>query len=155
MIVKYNNEEVEVFGRQVELSTYIGSCILIGSNFEKVDILKKSTRKLIYTVTSLSDPIYIKTLKDLNEYASQNDIDVIVVTVDLPYTLKEKENNYPNINIYSDYMYLNFAAKFGVLLEKYRILIEAIFVINEDNNISNVEYFTFESKLSHDKIKEL
>ncbi len=155
MIVWFNNEEVEVFGRQVEIGTNVYTCVLVDSGFNKVDISKIDKRKIIYSVTSLSDPMYENTLSELNKFAATTNYEVFVVTTDAPFTIKEKESKYPNIAIYTDYMYLNFAAKFGVLVEKYRLLVEAIFVIDSENTILNFEYYTFENRLSTEKLKDL
>ncbi len=154
MIVWFNNEEVEVFGRQVKIGTNIHTCVLVDSEFNKVDISSTRKKKIIYSVTSLSDPMYENTLEELNKFAATVDYDVLIVTTDAPFTVKEKESKYPNIMIYTDYMYLNFAAKFGVLIEKYRLLVESIFEINSDNSILNFEYFTFENRLSVEKLKD-
>ncbi len=154
MLVNFNNEIVEVFGRQVEIGSTIDSCLLIKSDFSKMDILKSKSRKIIYSLTSLDDKEYCKTIEELNKFAVHSDLDVIVVTVDTQYTISSIEEKYPNITFYTDYMYLNFAAKFGVLLEKYRLLVEAIFIINEENSIENFEYCTFEEKFDIEKLKE-
>ncbi len=155
MIVWFNNEEVEVFGRQVEVGTNIHTCALVDSEFNIVDISKIEKNKIIYSVTSISDPAYQNTLTELNNFAKILESEVIVVTTDAPFTIKEKESKYPNISFYTDYMYLNFAAKFGVLIEKYRLLVEAIFVIDSDNTILNFEYYDFEDRLSAEKLKDL
>ncbi len=153
MVISFNNELVEVFGRQVEKGSQVDNCTLIRSNFKKVSITENRVSTIVYSVTSIVDPLYEETLKILNEYAKNSKLKIIVVTVDLPYTIKEHEKKYSNLHIYTDYMYLNFAARFGVLLEKYRLLIEAIFVVDVDNTIMNYEYFTFENRLSQEKIE--
>lgn len=79
-----------------------------------------------------------------NEEASKlkNDVQIVTVTVDLPFAQKRycAAEGIENIDVVSDHKDLDFGEKYGFVIDELRLLTRGIIVVDKDNNVKHVEY---------------
>jgi len=69
------------------------------------------------------------------------DIDVYMVTVDLPFGQKRWQQSYPleRLKLLSDYRTHSFGLNYGVLIKEYNFLARSVFVIDRDRNLCHID----------------
>jgi thioredoxin-dependent peroxiredoxin len=67
---------------------------------------------------------------------------VLTVSMDLPFAQKRwcGANGIENVVTLSDHREASFGKAFGVLIEDLRLLTRAVFVLNQNNEVTYVEY---------------
>lgn len=79
-----------------------------------------------------------------NEKAKElsDDIEIITVTVDLPFAQKRfcGANEINNIRTVSDHRLLEFGERFGLVLEGFRLLTRAVIIIDKNNIVRYVQH---------------
>jgi thiol peroxidase len=79
-----------------------------------------------------------------NEKAAElsDDIEIITVTVDLPFAQKRfcGANEINNIKTVSDHRLIEFGERFGFILEGFRLLTRGVVIIDKDNIIRYVQH---------------
>jgi len=99
----------------------------------------KDKVQLIITVPSLDTPVCETETKKFNELVSGLDVDVTVVSMDLPFAEKRfcEGFNIGNITVASDFRYRDME-KYGVLIGEGAlkgILARAVFIVDKDGKI--------------------
>ncbi len=100
----------------------------------------KDKVQLIITVPSLDTPVCETETKKFNELVSGLDVDVTVVSMDLPFAEKRfcEGFNIGNITVASDFRYRDME-KYGVLIGEGAlkgILARAVFIVDKDGKIA-------------------
>ncbi|HEY6563016.1 MAG TPA: thiol peroxidase [Pirellulaceae bacterium] len=102
--------------------------------------------RIIATIPSLDTPVCHQETKRFNdEVAKLNNVDVIVVSMDLPFGQKRwcGSEGVENVKTLSAHRGTQFGEDYGVLIQGGpldRCLCRAIFVIGPDNKLKHVEY---------------
>lgn len=81
--------------------------------------------------------------KRFNDEAKKfGDVQVITISMDLPFAQKRwaEANDVTQLQIVSDHRDADFGTKYGVLIKELRLLTRSIFVVDESNTITYVEY---------------
>src|SRR5690554_8064236 len=104
----------------------------------------KNQHTLISVVPSLDTSVCDMQTRTINErLANYKNLDFITISNDL------------NIHTLSDHKHLDFAMKYGVLIEELRLLARAVFVLDESKKVIYVEYLDEMSKHpNYDKLFE-
>ncbi len=104
----------------------------------------KGKVKLISSVPSLDTPICDLQIKRFNDEAANisKDITILFISMDLPFAQKRFCDAYDikKVKTFSDHRDADFGVKYGVLIKELRLLSRAIFIVNEENKITYVEY---------------
>lgn len=112
--------------------------------------------KIISSCSSINTPICAMQNKRLNAeiYISAEPLHAITVSVDLPFTQAKFsfEEDVEYINLFSDYINLDFGMKYGVLMAEIRMLSRALFVVDTNHIIRYVEY-VYDSEKQFNYIK--
>lgn len=103
---------------------------------------------LLNVVPSLDTSVCDLQTRKINEsLASFENVDVLTISNDLPFAQKRWCGaSGLNITTLSDYKYLDFAHKYGVLIEEHRLLARSVFVLDENRKVIYVEYLDEMSK---------
>lgn len=102
----------------------------------------KKPYMLINVVPSLDTSVCDLQTRTINEaLASFNQVDFITISNDLPFAQKKWCGAHGlSITTLSDHKYLDFAHKYGVLIEELRLLARAVFVLDQNRKVIYVEY---------------
>ncbi|VEU82648.1 thiol peroxidase [Acholeplasma hippikon] len=103
---------------------------------------------LLNVVPSLDTSVCdIQTRKINESLAGFEQVDVLTISNDLPFAQKRWCGAAGlSITTLSDYKNLDFAKKYGVLIEEMRLLARSVFVLDKDRKVIYVEYLDEMSK---------
>ncbi len=99
--------------------------------------------RIISVVPSLDTPVCDAQTKRFNEEAAKlPDVDIITVSMDLPFAQKRWCGAFgvDKVKMLSDHRDGSFGAAYGTLIKDMRIESRAIFVLDQKNKIRHVEY---------------
>ena len=99
--------------------------------------------RIISVVPSLDTPVCDAQTKRFNEETAKlNGVDIITVSMDLPFAQKRWCGAFgvDNVKMLSDHVDGSFGASYGTLIKELRIESRAIFVLDRNNQIRHVEY---------------
>lgn len=95
-----------------------------------------NTLRVISVVPSIDTSVCAVQTKQFEQFFNEHpDVNVITISNDTPFALDRfrKTSNINNIITVSDYLYLSFGMKYGVLMEGLRLLARSIFIVDEEN----------------------
>lgn len=115
--------------------------------------------RIIGSLPSISTSVCDRETRYFNDAASalSDDIVILMVSTDLPYTQKNwcAAAGIDNVEMISDHLDGNFGAKYGVMLKEAGILRRAIFVVNRDGTIVYADYMpSFGDEPKYDEVLE-
>ena len=99
--------------------------------------------RIISVVPSLDTPVCDAQTKRFNEEAAKlNGVDIITVSMDLPFAQKRWCGAFgvDKVKMLSDHKEASFGANYGTLIKELRIESRAIFVVDGQNKIRHAEY---------------
>lgn len=142
--VTFQGKPVTLVGQQVNVGdTAPDFTVLSNSLAEKSLLDYKGKVKLISVVPSLDTEICSLQTKRFNEEASKlRDIKILTISMDLPFAQSRwcGAEGIEQVETLSDHRSGDFGRNYGVLIEELRLLARSIFVINESDEITYVEY---------------
>ena len=99
--------------------------------------------RIISVVPSLDTPVCDAQTKRFNEEAAKlSDVDIITVSMDLPFAQKRWCGAFgvDKVKMLSDHKDASFGSHYGTLIKELRIESRAIFVLDQRNRVRHVEY---------------
>jgi len=135
--------------------TLVGPEIKVGDTAPDFTVQKSLTEKLTLedlndkvkifnVVLSIDTPVCDKQTRKFNEEAASlgDDVEIVTFSADLPFALSRYcgAAGIDKIKAVSDYKELSFGNAYGVLIDEFKLLTRAIFVVDKDNIIKYVEY---------------
>jgi thiol peroxidase len=99
--------------------------------------------RIISVIPSLDTPVCDAQTKRFNEEAaSLPGVDIITVSMDLPFAQKRWCGAFgvDNVKMLSDHKEASFGTNYGTLIKEMRIESRAIFVLDQNNKIIHAEY---------------
>jgi thioredoxin-dependent peroxiredoxin len=99
--------------------------------------------RIFSVVPSLDTPVCDMQTKRFNEEAAKMpDVDIITVSMDLPFAQKRwcGAMGVDNVKMLSDHRTGSFGTAYGTLVKDVRIESRAIFVLDKDDTLKHVEY---------------
>jgi thiol peroxidase len=99
--------------------------------------------RIISVIPSLDTPVCDAQTKRFNEEAAKlQDVDIITVSMDLPFAQKRWCGAFgvDKVKMLSDHKEASFGSNYGTLIKDLRIESRAIFVIDGQNKIRHAEY---------------
>lgn len=116
----------------------------LNTNLEMVSLDSfKQKYVVLNVVPSLDTGVCSLQTRTINEQlASYKDMVVLTISNDLPFAQKRwcGAEGLDNVITLSDHRNLDFAMKYGVLIEELRLLARSVFVLNEKREIVYLEY---------------
>lgn len=97
---------------------------------------------VLLSVPSVDTPTCDIEVKRFNKEAEKLNVQVIVVSYDLPFAQKRwcAANGVSNVQTVSDYKYRDFGEKFGVFIPSWGLLARGVFVFNKSGILAHNEY---------------
>lgn len=142
--VTFQGNLVTLVGEQVNVGDPAPDFTVLSNSLEERSLANyKGKVKLISVVPSLDTEICSLQTKRFNEEASKfGNIDILTISMDLPFAQSRwcGAEGIEEVETLSDHRTGDFGSNYGVLIEELRLLARAIFVINEADEITYVEY---------------
>lgn len=142
--VTFQGNPVTLVGEQVNVGDPAPDFTVLSNSLEERSLANyKGKVKLISVVPSLDTEICSLQTKRFNEEASKfGNIDILTISMDLPFAQSRwcGAEGIEEVETLSDHRTGDFGSNYGVLIEELRLLARAIFVINEADEITYVEY---------------
>lgn len=149
--IMLNNEKYKLIGTKKRVGDVAENFKVVDINMEYIDFYDlPSGVKIVSSCSSINTPMCSKQSKRLNAevYISTRNIEALIISADLPFALKRFsfEEDIEHARLLSDHQNLDFGYKYGVVIDKLRILSRALFIIDKNHIIKYVEYITDNEK---------
>lgn len=142
--VTFQGNPVTLVGKQVNVGDVAPDFTVLSNALEEKSLSDyKGSVKLINVVPSLDTEICSLQTKRFNEEASDlGDLHILTISMDLPFAQSRwcGAEGIERVETLSDHRSGDFGRNYGVLIEELRLLARAIFVLNEEEKITYVEY---------------
>ncbi|KMY43487.1 peroxidase [Bacillus sp. FJAT-27916] len=142
--VTFKGNPVTLVGTEVKVGDKAPDFTVLANDLSPVT-LKSSEGKvrIISVVPSLDTGVCDAQTRKFNEEASKLDnLEVITVSVDLPFAQKRwcAAAGLENVVTVSDHKDLSFGEAYGVYIKELRLLARSVFVVDSQNTVTYVEY---------------
>ncbi|MFA1821299.1 thiol peroxidase [Virgibacillus oceani] len=141
--VTFQENPVTLLGKEINEGDQAPDFTALSNDLKAVSLNDhKGKVKLISVVPSVDTGVCsLQTQRFNNEAASIGNVQVITVSMDLPFAQKRwvEENKVDKLDLLSDHRNADFGEKYGVLIEELRLLARSIFVIDSDDKVTYKE----------------
>lgn len=142
--VTFQGNSVTLVGDEVKVGDQAPNFTALSNALEDVSLADYSGKtKLISVVPSLDTGVCSQQTKRFNEEASKlDDVQVITISMDLPFAQGRwcAAEGVDNMDILSDHRDADFGQNYGALIKELRLLTRSIFVVDEQDKVTYVEY---------------
>ena len=141
----FNNGPVTLLGKEVVVGDEAPDFTVLANDLSPVTFSDtKGKVRLISVVPSLDTGVCSAQTRKFNEEAASlgEDVSILTISVDLPFAQKRwcAAEGIEAVQTLSDHRDLSFGKAYGVAIEELRLLTRAVFVVDQDNKITYVEY---------------
>lgn len=140
----FKGEKVTILGNQLTIGDRLPDFNLITPTLEKKSLSDfVGLKKVISVVPSIDTSTCDMQTRTFNQKLSEmSDTVVITVSCDLPFAQKRwcGAAGLENAIMLSDYFDHSFGKAYGVLMEEWHLLARAVFVVDNQDRITYVEY---------------
>lgn len=142
--VTFKGNPVTLVGNQLQVGDDAPNFTVINTALEEKTLSDYDGKiKLISVVPSVDTGVCAVQTKRFNEEADKlPNVQILTISMDLPFAQSRwcSAEGVSNLEMLSDHREADFGKKYGVLIEELRLLSRAIFVVNEENKVTYVEY---------------
>lgn len=143
MQITFNGDPITLVGPILKVGDDAPNFLVVDNNLKNITLKDTSGKRIFVVVPSIDTSVCDMEVRKFNEEASKlNDVTVYVVSMDLPFAQVRWCGNagVDRVITVSDYKQKSFGKSYGVLIEEFCFLTRAIFVVDENNKITYVEY---------------
>ncbi len=142
--VTFHHEPITLVGEPIKVGDKAPNFTVLTNDLKEVTLDDyKGKIKLISVVPSVDTGVCSTQTKRFNEEADQLDnVQVLTISMDLPFAQQRwcAANGVKNLVTLSDHRDADFGQNYGVLIKELRLLTRAIFVVDENDQVTYVEY---------------
>ncbi|MRG87708.1 thiol peroxidase [Salinibacillus xinjiangensis] len=141
--ITFKGNPVTLLGEEVQVGNQAPDFTVLANDLSEKSLKDYQGKKLISVVPSLDTGVCDAQTRRFNEEASNLDnVTVLTVSMDLPFAQKRwcGANGIENVVTLSDHRDGSFGQAYGVLIQELRLLARAVFVVDENNKVTYVEY---------------
>jgi thioredoxin-dependent peroxiredoxin len=143
--VKFKNNPVTLVGKEIKVNDKAPDFTVLNNSLGPVKLSDyKGKVKILSIYPSIDTGICSKQAHTFNQEASKLDKEIVILSIsnDLPFALNRfcGAEGITNLVTLSDYKDLDFALKYGFLIEELRLLARGIVVIDKQDNVRYVEF---------------
>lgn len=145
-LLELGGKDAVIVGPDIEVGQKAPGFTLLDQDWSFVDVLPatKGKVRIVAAVPSLETSVCDTETRRFNEEAAALDDDIVVITIsaDLPYTQKRwcGAAGIDHVMVLSDSHDAEFGEKYGCLIKERRILRRAVFVIDRQDNVVYAAY---------------
>ena len=143
MNITFNGDPITLVGEKIKVGDNAPDFLVVDNNLKNVTLSDTSGKRIFITVPSIDTSVCDMEVRKFNEEATKlKAVTVYVVSMDLPFALVRWWGNagIDKVKILSDYKQKSFGKKYGTLIEEFGFLTRAVFVVDENNKVTYVEY---------------
>ena len=143
MKITFNGDPITLVENQVKVGDTASDFLVVDNTLKDLTLADTNRKRIFVTVPSLDTSVCDMEVRKFNEEASKlEDVTVYVVSMDLPFAQVRWCGNagVDRVKTVSDYKQKSFGKNYGALIEEFCFLTRAIFVVDENNKITYVEY---------------
>ncbi len=143
--VLWGNTPMTIIGHRLGVGEHAPDFALVANDFSEVNLSGSAGKpRLISVVTSLDTSICDAQTRRFNEEAALFGDQVAIITVSAEHPLNQKRwcgaAGIDQVQVLSDHMDMNFGQAYGTWVKERRLEQRAIFVIDENDIITYIEY---------------
>ena len=143
MNITFKGNSVTLEGKEVKVGDNAPDFNLTSNDLENVALKDTSGKRIFVAVPSIDTPVCDREIRRFNEEASKLEgVSIYVVSVDLPFAQTRwcGAAGVDKVTTLSDYKDRDFGKNYGVYIKELGLLARAIFVVDENNKVTYVEY---------------
>ena len=143
MQITFNGDPITLVGSRVQVGDNAPDFLVVDNNLKNVTLKDTSGKRIFVVVPSIDTSVCDMEVRKFNEEATKlSDVTVYVISMDLPFAQVRWCGNadIDKVITLSDYKQKSFGKQYGTLIEEFCFLTRAIFVVDENNKITYVEY---------------
>ena len=143
MQVTFQGNPLTLEGVQVKVGDNAPNFTVINNDLNPVSLNDTKGKRVFLTVPSLDTPVCDTEVRRFNEEASKLDnVTIYTISMDLPFAQARwcGAAGINNVITVSDYKDREFAKNYGAYINELGLLTRAVFVVDENNKITYVEY---------------
>ena len=135
MNITFNGDPITLVGEKIKVGDNAPDFLFVDNNLKNVTLSDTSGKRIFITVPSIDTSVCDMEVRKFNEEATKlKDVTVYVVSMDLPFAQVRWCGN-AGIDKQK-----SFGKKYGTLIEEFGFLTRAVFVVDENNKVTYVEY---------------
>ena len=143
MQITFNGDPITLVGNMLKVGDDAPDFLVVDNTLKDVKLNDTKGKRIFVTVPSIDTSVCDMEVRKFNEEASKlNDVTVYVVSMDLPFAQVRWCGNagVDRVKTVSDFKQKSFGKQYGTLIQEFGFLTRAIFVVDENNKITYVEY---------------
>ena len=143
MKITFNGDPITLVENQVKVGDTAPDFLVVDNTLKDLTLSDTKGKRIFVTVPSLDTSVCDMEVRRFNEEASKlDDVTVYVISMDLPFAQVRWCGNtgVDRVKTVSDYKQKSFGKNYGALIEEFCFLTRAIFVVDENNKVTYVEY---------------
>ena len=143
MKITFNGDPITLVEEQVKVGDTAPDFLVVDNTLKDLTLSDTKGKRIFVTVPSLDTSVCDMEVRKFNEEASKlDDVTVYVISMDLHFAQVRWCGNagVDRVKTVSDYKQKSFGKNYGALIEEFCFLTRAIFVVDENNKITYVEY---------------
>ncbi|MBD7935558.1 thiol peroxidase [Cytobacillus sp. Sa5YUA1] len=142
--VTFKGNPVTLLGNEVKVGYQAPQFSVLANDLSEVTLANtKGKIRLISVVPSVDTGVCDAQTRKFNEEASGlNNVEVLTISVDLPFAQKRwcAASGLENVQTLSDHRDLSFGEAYGVVMQELRLLARSVFVVDSNDQVVYVEY---------------
>ncbi|SCH67071.1 MULTISPECIES: thiol peroxidase [unclassified Romboutsia] len=143
MKVTFQGSPLTLHGTQVKVGDTAPDFTVTDNDLNDFKLNDTKGKKVFLTVPSLDTPVCDTEVRKFNTEASKlNNVTIYTISMDLPFAQGRwcGGAGIDKVKTLSDYKYRDFGKKYGVYINELGLLSRAVFVVDENNKITYIEY---------------
>lgn len=143
MEITFKGNKVTLEGSVIKIGDSAPDFNLTDNSLGNVSLNDTKGKRIFVVVPSVDTPVCDREIRRFNEEAAAlNDVSIYVVSMDLPFAQTRwcGGAGIDKVITLSDYKNRDFGNNYGVYIKELGLLARAIFVVDENNKVTYVEY---------------
>ena len=143
MKITFQGNPITLKGIQLRVGDKAPNFTLMNNELQPVTLQDTKGKRIFVAVPSIDTGVCDMEVRKFNEEASKLDnVTIYTISMDLPFAQSRwcGAAGIKNVITLSDYKNREFGDKYGVYINELGLLTRAVFVLDEDNTITYVEY---------------
>ena len=143
MQITFKGNTVNLEGTQIKVGDTAPDFNLTDNSLGNVSLSDTKGKRIFVVVPSVDTPVCDMEVRRFNEEAAAlSGVNIYVVSMDLPFAQSRwcGGAGIDKVTTLSDYKTRDFGKNYGVYIKELGILARAIFVVDENNKVTYVEY---------------
>jgi len=141
--ITFQGNPITLKGIQLRVGDKAPDFTLINNELQPVTLQDTKGKRIFVVVPSIDTGVCDMEVRKFNEEASKlNNVTIYTISMDLPFAQGRwcGAAGIKNVITLSDYKTREFGDRYGVYINELGLLTRAVFVLDEDNTITYVEY---------------